>query len=173
MMVKHREKRGWIRTGSDILFGIFLPVLCVVFDPIVFRSSLIGKAVLADYSLMGYLALGAALLFLSLWILFERYPAFFGGLLLGSALNALLLGLAILPVTIVGLCAIIGILGLLPFLASHVYWRNALDAFAMARQAHGRDVWFAPIIGLVVAVCIPAAVQGYFHGLFHLSILGT
>jgi hypothetical protein len=163
-MVKIREKRGWVRIVAEVLFGMVLPVFCVVVDPIVFRSSGFGQAVLRDYSLMRDLAMGSAIVLLCLWIFLERCPALFGGLLLGCALNAFLLGIAILPITFLGLFVGIGFLGLLPFLAGYVFLRNAVEAFAMSRQEHGRDVWLSPIVGLILAVGVPAGTQWFIHG---------
>lgn len=40
----------------DVLFGVVGPVLCFIFDPIVFRSGGVwGKPLLADYQLVAYL----------------------------------------------------------------------------------------------------------------------
>jgi len=163
-MAKTREKRGWARVVAEVAFGMILPVFCVVVDPIVFRSSGFGPAVLRDYSLMRDLAMGTAIVLLCLWILLERCPALFGGLLFGCALNAFLLGIAILPITFLGLFVGIGFLGLLPFLAGYVYLCNAVEAFAMSRQEHGRDVWLSPIVGLILAVGVPAGTKWFVRG---------
>src|SRR5690349_8406254 len=93
----------------DAAFGIVLPVVCLWFDPIVFRSSL-GGPLVGRYTVVAGGAIGLGLLSLAAWMVVRRPPAFLAGLLTGGALFASLLGIFLLPFSIIGLFVLIGIL---------------------------------------------------------------
>ena len=51
----------------DILFGIVIPILCLVFDPIVFQGGYL--ALLGEYSIFAYSMIGLGICSLGLWML--------------------------------------------------------------------------------------------------------
>lgn len=128
----------WPQVVFDVAFGIVFPLVCLIADPIVFREegALSGRGVLADYALFAYLFIGLQALALAAWLLLGRRlaagGAWFAGPLAAGAIFAGVVGLAILPLSLIGLLFIIGILGFTPWLTSFVYVRNALRAYAGA-----------------------------------------
>src|SRR5262249_33418819 len=126
------------RLAFDIAFGIALPLVCLYFDPVVFRPSILGKPLLAPYLVVGGVAIGLGLLSLSTWLLFRWPPAFLTGLLAGGTIFAGLLGLVLLPLSLIGLALGIGFLGFSPFVTAFVFWRNAVRAYRRACEARTR-----------------------------------
>jgi hypothetical protein len=126
----------YAQTLFDALFGIVAPVLCFVFDPIVFRSSEFGSALLVDYQAFAYLVSGVEILFLIIWMVWGRNARqatrLAGGILMAGAVFSGLIGILILPFTLMGLMLGIGVLGFIPFLTALVYLRNAKSAFQLA-----------------------------------------
>ena len=147
----------------DLAFGIALPVICLLLDPIVFQSSLpVGEPLLGRHAIAARVAMGLAFLSLSVWMLIGWPRAFMGGLLAGSAIFATLLGLVLLPFSIMGLFFVVGILGFSPFLTAFVFWRNAVRAFRWAREGTTElRVLIPAAVGLAISCGSPWAVQSY------------
>jgi hypothetical protein len=82
-------------------------------------------------------------------------PVFAGAFFAGAAFSALI-GLAILPFTLIGLIVLIGVLGFLPFLTAFVYLRAGVRALRtpLADVAGGTRL-AAAVFGAVVAIAIP------------------
>jgi hypothetical protein len=53
----------------DVVFGAIGPILCFVFDPIVFRSGIGGPPLLVDYRNFVYLFSGLQITLLCFWLL--------------------------------------------------------------------------------------------------------
>src|SRR5262245_16847383 len=87
----------------DGLFGVFLPVLCFLADPVVFKGGIIGPndSLLGDYQLLAYSFSAFQIATLLTWRTFRRQLASFSapiaGVLLAGALCSFLIGLLILP----------------------------------------------------------------------------
>lgn len=126
----------YAQTVFDALFGIVAPVLCFVCDPIVFRSSEFGSALLVDYQAFAYLVSGVEILSLIIWLVWGRNSRqatrLAGGMLMAGAVFSGLIGILILPFTLMGLMLGIGVFGFIPFLTALVYLRNAQRAFRLA-----------------------------------------
>jgi hypothetical protein len=144
----------------DVVFGIVLPLVCLYFDPIVFRASF-GRPLLGSYAIVGAVAIGLGLLSLSAWAVIRRPPAFFAGLLAGGAIFAALLGLVLLPMSLIGLTAGIGVLGFTPLATAFVFTRNAVRAYRQARAGSASVRHLLSAVGLVVACGGPWAAQWY------------
>src|SRR6266496_1175728 len=73
----------------DLLLGVVAPVLCFVFDPIVFRANFGGPALLADYQSLAYMASGLQVMVLAAWLIcghqIQWSASLVGGILLGGA----------------------------------------------------------------------------------------
>ncbi len=160
----------WPQVVFDVAFGIVFPLICLIADPIVFRSdgNLGDRGVLADYALFAYLFIGLQAVALAAWLLLGRRlgagGAWFAGPLAAGAIFAGVVGLAILPLSLIGLLFIIGILGFTPWLTSFVYLRNALRAYAGAwgvvRPSARR---FLAGVGLLCALLPSFAVDRYLR----------
>ncbi len=108
-------KASLVQIVFDVAAGILLPILCLVADPIVFRARSFGSPLLGNYALLAYFAIGMAFLALALWLLCHRPASVFAGLLGAGAFFALLLGVVLLPFSMLGLFAAgLGLLGLSP-----------------------------------------------------------
>jgi hypothetical protein len=126
------EPSRW-QVAFDLAAGILLPLVCLAADPIVFRGDSFMPPLLGHRALLCYAAIGTSLLALALWLLCRRPAALLAGFLLAGALFALLLGVFLLPFSMIGLFANgLGALGLSPFLTAFVFWRNGLRAWARA-----------------------------------------
>ena len=140
---KSQSDRFWFRqfaierTGMqdvfDVVFGILLPVVTLVADPIVFRGGILGdEPVLGDYQIFAYLISGLELVVLMVWFFLGRHLRSFsapiGGILIAGGLFSLAIGVLILPYTLIGLLVLIGAAGFTPFLTAFVYLRNGIRA---------------------------------------------
>ena len=142
-----------IRIIVELTLGVIIPILLLIFDPIVFRSqiSCLGPG-LVDYSLFAYMTIGFVIIALLVWKLWgvslEGATAAFvaGILLLGGALS-ILAGVLILPYSVPGLIVLIGVFGFLPFLISFVYFFNGNRAYQRA-FASTTSPW-RPRLGLI------------------------
>lgn len=144
----------------DLLVGVGLPLFCLLLDPIVFHSTLGWEPILGRYCIVGYLATGIGVLSLSVWLHLKRPAALLAGLLSGGAIFAFLLGVIILPSTLLGLLFGIGILGFSPFLVSFVFLRNASRAMSQAQLQDGSFRYNIPIaVGLLVSCAGPWTAQ--------------
>src|SRR5215831_1129917 len=148
----------------DVIFGVLMPVLCFIADPGIMRGKgLFGSP---DISLRVYspFVYGLSLLAipaLGLWLAFGRRIKAGSGLLSGvlaaGSFCSTALGFLILPLTIIGLLAIIGLLGFTPLIAGFVYCRNAVRSFKRStlHAPKARSVQLL-LLGFVVAVGLPA-----------------
>lgn len=114
----------------DLIFGIVLPLICLLLDPVVFRGG--PFPVLHHYRWLAYTFIAIEMAVLAYWLTMDVRSGI-GTLLLAGALAAgglfaLSLHAILLPLTLRGMIFLIGFLGLTPFLTSFVYFRNAWRA---------------------------------------------
>jgi hypothetical protein len=168
-----RRQFGDVQTRAqlrfDVIFGLVLPVLCFVFDPVVFRGrfDLLGHdGIYQRVRLFAYAASALEMATLACWLfVIRKYPAWSrpaGGVMAAGAFFSLALGLAILPLSIMGLVFLgIGALGFIPFLTALVYLRNSRRALRLNRTGApvrgGATASFA--FGLAFALGMPAVAQ--------------
>lgn len=116
----------------DWIMGVFLPMICFYFDPIVFRSGFGDDGLLSDYRLPAYVLAFSAIMAQAAWLLWgERLGwlrSIIGFVLLSATVAALLIGLVLFPISVLGIMFLIGLLGFTPFFAAMVYWRTARKA---------------------------------------------
>lgn len=124
----------------DVTIGMVLPVLCLVFDPIVFRSGSFGSPLLSRFQLFAYSVIAVEIGALGVWLACGRRVGVWCGVLAGimyaGVFFSLIVGLFLLPFSVLGLMFIIGLLGFAPFLTAIIYGRNA----RRARQASGAQL---------------------------------
>jgi len=154
-------------TPFQVLCGLVVPLLALVFDPIVFHKRL--RLAISDAGIFealrvgGYLALGGSILaYASILVLPPHRPAartLAAGLLCGATLIAYGFGLALAPASLLGLLFIIGILGVIPFLAAWAYGRIAwqLLHFGLPRWYRRWQFW----LGFLLLLIIPLGAQVY------------
>lgn len=125
--------RTGMQDGFDVTFGLVLPVMCLVADPIVFKSfPIFGRAFLEDYQLFAYVVSTVEMGFFLVWRTFptkaDWLSPLFAGVFLAGSCFSLLIGIAMLPLTVWALFIFIGLLGLIPFASAFVYLRNGIRA---------------------------------------------
>jgi len=151
-----------MRKGAafEVIAGILLPAFCLAVDPLVFRQSHdlpFKTPLLAHYTAFGYMGTLVAMVGLSLWLTFGRFPAFFSGLLAVQAIFSVFLGASLIPYSIIGIAFFgLGLLGLVPFLTGFVLARNAARAFRAASFVERPNIEFAGFaLGALLAVGLP------------------
>lgn len=108
-----------------------LPVVLILCDPAVFHSRVFGVGLpwLGRVKPFCYAATAVAVSVLAVWLRRPRSSAFVSGIFFGSGLFAFSLGVAILPLSLMGILFLgLGVLGFLPFVMSVVYLRTAYVA---------------------------------------------
>ncbi|MBN1911111.1 MAG: hypothetical protein JW818_15300 [Pirellulales bacterium] len=153
---------AWRRLAFDLLAGVALPVLCLWYDPFVFRQG-------NDYRVLAYLFIALQIASLLAWKVFEtatgRPNGVLGGILAVGALFALAVGFMILPFSLLGLLFGIGLLGLTPFMTAWAFGTNAVaalrpwpkDTFGLWRRVIGIG------LGVGLAIGVPLLANG-LHG---------
>jgi hypothetical protein len=92
----------------DLVVGIILPILCLIFDPIVFRGSFgFGGGLLKSFQLFAYAVIGLEVLTLGLWLMWGEWAGAWrsaiGGVLLAGAFFSFLIAIILLPFSLMGL----------------------------------------------------------------------
>lgn len=122
-----RRQRKW-----DWAFGVVMPAICFFFDPFIFRNWGSDEGMLAAYRISAYLLSGTAMMGLAAWLLWgERLKALnapLAGLFFAAGVGAGMVGLPLIPMSLIGSIFIIGLLGFTPLFTSVVFLRNAVRA---------------------------------------------
>jgi hypothetical protein len=156
-----REPLSAGRVVTDVMLGVLVPLLCLVFDPIVFRGDGRLGGLLASYAIVGYLAAGLGMVTLLLWLILGRMPGLFAGLLAGEAVFAACVGVVLFPLSFLTLLMGIGLLGLTPLFTALVFGRNAREAWRLACGRSPRWAKVSAACGFLFACGGPWAAHGY------------
>jgi hypothetical protein len=144
----------------DVVFGLLAPLLCFYFDPIVFQGSFFGEPLYGDFQMFAYLVTAIEVSVLALWLFGPRVRvigALLGGVLIAGSVFSTVVGIAILPFSVLGLMAVLGVLGFIPFFTAFVYLRNGLRALWSDVDYEVNRSWLTQMaIGLVLALGLPA-----------------
>ncbi len=158
----------------DWTFGVALPIVCFVFDPIVFKgySAELGFAKPFAYILSFTLimAMSARLIWGEKlkWL-----NAFLAGLFAVGAVISLGIGVVLLPLSLLGLIIVIGILGFTPLFTAIIYFRSAFRAYQSAkpflekrvlRNAFALSLIFSFVVPYVVNIEIKKSVDAMLDG---------
>jgi len=137
-------------------FGVGLPIACFVFDPIVFTETSSARFAVGVY-LFAAIAIGALALSLTRGGGAGDH-AFLRGVLFAAGIFALVVGVVMLPLAVLGTLFVgIGLLGFIPFATAYVYLRKGWPGrLAAARPLRGIG-WF--LAGMVGPAAIVALVQ--------------
>jgi len=143
----------------DWIFGVFMPLICFLFDPIVFKSWLGGNAFFGNYRPFAYLLCGASVLSMSLWLIFGEklrwLNGFIAGLFFLGGVIALGIGIVLFPFSFVGLIVLIGALGFTPLFTAVIYLRNSFRALHDSKMFLAREVRnYAFGFGIVFSACL-------------------
>jgi len=161
------------QTIFDVSFGIVLPLLFLIVDPVVFKGGVAGPPLLARFQLFAYLVSAIEILLFASWLMAGKnlrvISAAMGGAFIAGGLFSLTVGILILPYSIIGLMILIGALGFTPFVTSWVYARNGIRAL---RAQH--DSLFSRLGSAVAAaflvIALPALVGVYVERVANSSV---
>lgn len=159
---RHFQLEPTIRQQKfDWAFGVGLPLVCVAADPLVFRSwHGPGGAMLGEYKIFAYTLGIVSIMSMAAWLLWghrlgELRP-YLGGLFLAGSAVSLIVGLILLPLSVIGIFFFWGLLGFTPLFSSFVYFRNGLRAIEGARlDLSTRAVYQAAILAALYALIVP------------------
>ena len=122
------------QVAYDLIFGVVFPILCFIFDPIVFAADASRFEIIpvSQYKWFVYLFSALSIITLVVWMLANRFVKSGGGIIAGILLSAaacsFVIGIVILPLSLLGLMFVIGVLGFIPFFTAFVYLRNGIRA---------------------------------------------
>lgn len=172
-------KRFWRRqfqdqpTGSqrkwDWAYGVIMPVFCIYLDPFVFHGAVIGeRALLGAFRPYVYLLSFVSVLSMMAWLLWrERLGgsnALFAGLFAIAGLSSLLIGVVLLPFSVLGVFVLIGALGFTPLFTSVIFFRNAVRAArAAGLDLTKRVLVYSILIGALFSGVVPYVVNTEIH----------
>lgn len=144
----------------DLIFGVAGPILCFVFDPIVFQGGLAGPPFLPDYQGVVYLFSGVEIILLCLWLASgkgsEVSNALIGGALLTGGFFCLTIAILLFPISLIGLAVGIGLFGFTPFFTGIVYLRNGWRALHSDANRSSRLTWATgAVCGFLLVAAIP------------------
>jgi hypothetical protein len=171
------EPRTPSQLTFDIAFGIVIPILCLVFDPIVFKSGWGLGGFLSPYRFIAYCFVGFEIATLVAWLAVGSrtgpYAALISGALFSGAAGSLAIGVVMIPISLIGAMAMgIGLLGFMPFLTAIAFLRNGVRAARFAKQHQpGRQAALAAVLGAVVTVAIVTRAEGIESGLIEKALI--
>jgi hypothetical protein len=149
----------------DIAFGLVAPILCFFFDPIVFKGGLMGPPILQPYQLFVYAVTALEVSLLAGSMLFGRrlgtWSRVIGGALISGSVVSAVIGVTILPYSLMGLAVAIGLLGFIPFVTAFVYLRAGWRALKNEDKKPAASLAGALLAGAILSLGIPALVGLY------------
>ena len=148
----------------DWFFGVILPIVCFVFDPIVFKGDAWGAAFLGTYKPFAYILSFVSVMALSAWLIWGEklkwLNAFLAGLFIIGGLVSLGVGIILSPISLLGLIVIIGALGFTPLFSAVVYLRNSLRAFQAAKPFLEKSVLIRSFaLGAIFSAVVPSVIN--------------
>lgn len=148
----------------DWIFGVALPAICFIFDPIVFKSGNWGMPVFGAFKPFAYLLSFVSIMAMAAWLIWgERLKwlnGFLAGLFFTGAAVSLAVGVVLLPFSLIGLAFLIGILGFTPFLTVFIYLRNGCRALLSAKPLLEKSVLvYAVGFGVIFSAVVPAVIN--------------
>ncbi len=152
----------------DWVFGVGLPVVCIAADPIVFRSAGFfepilengGQALLSEYKIFAYALSTVSIMAMAAWLLWgsklgELRP-FLGGLFLTAAAISTIVGIILIPFSMMGMVLLIGILGFTPLFSGFVFLRNSFRALeSSAEDMPLKYVARAAMLAVIFSLVVP------------------
>lgn len=132
----------------DLIFGVVGPILCCVFDPLVFQGGLLGRPFFPEYQAFVYLFSGIQMVVLCLWLVMgsgsELSNSMVGGALMVGGTFSAGIGIVLFPFSVMG-----------PFMTAIVYLRNGWRAL---RTPAGQPSIFTRATGATCGLLLVAAI---------------
>jgi hypothetical protein len=145
----------------DWTFGVVLPVVCCLFDPVVFKGAINHNgAFLGSFKPFVYLLSFVSIVLMMLFLMFgsklNRFNAVLAGLFTVVSAISLTIGVVLFPLSLIGLLFIIGILGFTPLFAGFVYARNSFRAFNFAKIPLNKTLlWNLVLVSAIFSFAVP------------------
>lgn len=156
----------------DWIFGVIMPAICFLLDPIFFKSSFLGgKAIFGAYKpfayVLSYVSIMTLFAFLTLGKKAKYFNAFFAGIFLIGGIVSLFVGIVLFPFSFIGLLVFIGILGFTPLLTAVVFLRNFYRAFQTAKPfLDAKKLWTTFALTAIFSFAIPLALNIQIERIF-------
>ena len=150
----------------DVVLGAIAPVLCFLFDPIVF-SARFDTPLFPDYRTFVYILSAVQIVLLCGWLVLRPRnligAGMVAGALLGGAIFCLAIGLILAPFSLIGLLFGIGVFGFTPFATAFVYLRNSVRASRITPTRPRFETGIVSTAGFVLAVALPLGLSLAIH----------
>lgn len=156
----------------DWIFGLVMPAICFLFDPIVFKGSFFGgESWFAKYKpfayVLSYISMAALFAFLTLGRKAKHFNALFAGIFLTGGIISLIVGIVVFPFSLIGLIIVIGVLGFTPLLTALVFLRNSVRAFQIAKPFFdARKLWSGLALAAILSFGFPLALNVQIERIF-------
>jgi hypothetical protein len=148
------------KLAFDVILGILLPLLCMIFDPAGFFFN-------HPYQVFIYLFIGLEMVTLAIWLVRGQSfsnsgVAMIAGILFLGALFSLVVGLILLPLSLIFSLMLIGILGFTPFFTAVAFYRNGRCAVIQAyKQMRFITLTISFVFGMLLVTAPPSYAQWY------------
>lgn len=136
----------------------------VVLDPTVFKGD---PAYLGRVRTFGYVGIALGVAALAFDLCSRKRRAFIAGFLGACCVASAIVGVAILPLSLLGLLILIGVLGFSPFLTAFVFGRRSLKNFEESPIGR-RRTWAT--LGFAAFFCIAVGAQAITSHLYHAAL---
>jgi hypothetical protein len=150
----------------DVLMGAVAPVLCYLFDPIVFTGRF-DTPLFPDYQTFAYVLSAAQIFLLCVWLVLRPENhigrGMIAGALMGGAIFCVAIGVILAPFSLIGLMLGIGIFGFTPFVTAFVYVRNSIRASRITPMRPSFETGILSTAGLLFALALPLALSLAIH----------
>jgi len=163
----------------DWTFGVIMPVACFFFDPFIFRFwGQSGGGLLGGYKPFAYVGSFVSILLLMAWLLWREklgsVSALLAGLFFVASSVALSIGIVLLPFSLIGLMALIGVLGFTPLFTAVIYLRNGVRALRSAKPDLSLSkLVTATLVGSLWGFAVPYALNAEVNRSLELIANGT
>ncbi len=166
-----QEKPTTGQTKFDWLFGVIMPAICFLFDPIIFKGGLHDEPMFGKYKpsayILSYFSILALMAFLLLGKKTKYFNAFFAGLFLTGGIISLIIGVILSPISLIGLVVLIGALGFTPLFTAFVYLRNTFRAFQTAKPfLDTGKLWKGYVLTAIFSFVFPVALNFQIERIF-------
>jgi len=147
----------------DWAFGVGIPLICVVADPIVFKGIVPDGPLLGFARPFAYTFSFVSILMMAGWLALGNrlrpVAAPIAGLFIAGSLISLCVGTVLLPFSIVGMLILIGFLGFTPFFSSVVYFRNGLRAAGSSTGIETKTAVYLAALGAIFSIVVPYTIN--------------
>ena len=145
----------------DGIFGIVLPIACLIGDPVVFKADVGRPMIPSNYIIICYWLIFLAILSLVICLQYRPKSLILSAILLLGSIISFVIGVNLLPLSVFALLIVIGIFGFTPLFTGFVYLRNAYRTFIACRNQLTAKQIILAITTITLITGIPMFAQVY------------